>query len=306
MATIVQQWDPNDWEIFSLSLLQGRHGPLEVHKIPAKHHGDLGIDYYCTNERVIYQCYAVDEPVDIQTRAERQNSKITTDLKKMVEGAADVSRLFLGRPVKKWVLLVPLHDSKDVNLHCAKKTAELRSKCFSHLNADFEVCIHDQESFPGAALKEAMAALININFSVKPPTKEELESWRRGSPDLLATATKKLASVAEPDNIQTVVSDGVEFFLKSTALIDALRTSAPDLHEKVVAAIASRRRRLGYAGPQGGPRPTNIIHTELDILISAIKNAVPSLSSANAEDIALGVVSEWIMRCPLDFPANVA
>ena len=84
MINAVQIWNPDDWESFSLSLLQNRHGPLNVQKIPAAHKGDFGIDYYCTKEAVAYQCYAVEEPTDISTRAERQKKKITTDLGKLL------------------------------------------------------------------------------------------------------------------------------------------------------------------------------------------------------------------------------
>ncbi|PSC02842.1 hypothetical protein SLNSH_21835 [Alsobacter soli] len=302
MASVVQQWNPDDWETFALSLLQARHGSLNVHKIPATHAGDFGIDYYSTSDSVIYQCYCVEEPIDIDVRASRQKSKITTDLKKIVDRAADVSRIFHGVPVRTWVLLVPVHDSKEVNLHCAKKTEDLRKLGCSHLDQEFEVCVHDQGSFPGAALAAAMSALTNISLNVQPPTQQELDEWQAGSPDLLANATAKLSKRMAPGTVQDVVVGGVELFLRSNALIDALRVSAPDLHEKVASAISSRARRLSYVGPQGGPVPNNIMNTELETLIAAIKGAAPTLSSANAEDIALGTLSEWIMRCPLDFP----
>src|SRR3989344_4813672 len=126
VVAVAHQWNPDDWDSFALSLLQTRHGALNVHKIPANHLGDLGIDFYCTGEAVIYQCYAAEEPLDIVTRADRQKKKITTDLKKLVDGRDDVSKLFMGIPVKKWILLAPLHDSKEVNLHCSKKTEDLR------------------------------------------------------------------------------------------------------------------------------------------------------------------------------------
>lgn len=306
MVDVVQQWNPDDWEEFALCLLQGRHGALAVHKIPATHKGDLGIDFYCTAEGIVYQCYAVVEPVDVDTRATRQKSKITTDLKKLIHASDDVSKLFLGQPVKQWVLLSPKHDSKNVNLHCAKKTKDLRGMGLKHLAVDFEVCVHDQKSFPGAALQAAMSALTNVRLSVEPPTKDELDAWQASSANLLANATIKLAKRTGPDAVQAAVTDGVELFLKGNALVDALRSNAPDLHEKVAAAISVRARRLAYVGPQGGPVPGNILNTELETLIGAIKDAAPTLSQANAEEIALGVVSEWIMRCPLDFPSDAA
>lgn len=302
MVSVVQQWIPDDWESFSLSLLQARHGSLNVNKVPANHKGDLGIDFYCTSDSVIYQCFAVEEPVDISVRASRQKIKITTDLQKIIDGGADILKLFLGVPVKKWVLLAPLHDSKDVNLHCAKKTTDTRALKLKHLDKAFEVCVHDQGSFPDGALSAAMSALTSVLLSVPSPTQQELDSWQAGSPNFLANATKKLTKLGLPAGPKVAVANSIEHFLKGSALVDALRSSAPDLHDRVAAAISTRSKRLGFAGPQGGPSVNNIVHTELEMLISAIKEAAPTLSNSNAEDIALGTLSDWVMRCPLDFP----
>jgi hypothetical protein len=143
MINAVQVWNPDDWESFSLSLLQNRHGSLNIQKILAAHKGDYGIDYYCPKEAVAYQCHSVEEPIDIATRAERQKRKITTDLGKVLSNHLELGKLFLGVPIKHWVLLAPLRDSKEVNLHCAKKTGDLRTaKCVA-LDALFEVAIHD-------------------------------------------------------------------------------------------------------------------------------------------------------------------
>ncbi|MCW3476642.1 hypothetical protein OL599_18930 [Rhodovastum sp. RN2-1] len=292
--------------MFALSLLQSRHGALNVHKIPAAHKGDFGIDYYCTTEAVAYQCYAVQEPIDIATRADRQKKKITTDLGKIVSNANEVSKLFLGNQVKHWILLAPLHDSKDVNLHCSNKTLEVRGNKCAHLDVYFEVGIHDQKSFAGDAVAAAMAALVTVALNVPVPTSEEMSQWKAGSPDLVANATHKLIKRTGASGVQDAVAEAVRSFLQGNAILDALRTGSPDLHEKVMAAVTGRSRRLSLAGPQGGPEPGAILNTEIDKLIAAIKAAAPNLSDDNAEQIVLGAVSDWIMRCPLDFPPNAA
>lgn len=302
MASLVNQWGSDEWEEFSHSLLQSRHGILNVHKVPASHSGDLGIDYYCLTDFVIYQCYAPEEPLDIATRADRQKVKMTTDLGKLVNGAVDVSKLMLGQKLKTWVLLVPNHDSKLLNLHCAKKTADLRKLGMPLLDDNFEVCIQDQTHFPGKAIQDAMAGLTNLSLSVAAPSKEELEMWEAGSADLVANATIKLSKRVNNETLGDVVAHGVEAFLRGNGLIDALRNSAPDMHEKVTAAIQVRARTLTFAGPQGGTLPATILNTEIASLTQAIRNAAPTLSVDNAHEIALGTISEWIMRCPLDFP----
>lgn len=302
MINPVLVWNPDDWELFSLCLLQNRHGPLHVQKIPAAHKGDYGIDYYCTKDAVAYQCYSVEEPVDIATRAERQKRKITTDLTKVLANHLEIGKLFLGAPIKHWVLLAPLHDSKEVNLHCAKKTGDLRNAKCSVLDTLFEVTIQDTNSFPADAVMAGMSSLSTVRLAITSPSQEELDTWAAGSSDLLANATRKLKKRAGADQVQAAVAEATRDFLQGNAMLDALRTGSPDLHEKVMSAIKSRARRLQFAGPQGGSTAGAILHTELDALISAMRTAAPSLSNENAEQIAYGSISEWIMRCPLDFP----
>ncbi|MGB3389931.1 MAG: hypothetical protein WBA88_18325 [Pseudaminobacter sp.] len=302
MLNAVQVWNPDDWELFALCLLQGRHGPLHVQKIPAAHKGDYGVDYYCTKDSVAYQCYAVEEPIDIATRAERQKKKITTDLGKLLDNHVEVGKMFHGVPIKHWVLIAPLHDSKDVNLHCAKKTKDLRAAGCATLDPVIEVMIQDPSSFPNDAVAMGMSGLSTVTLSIPAPSQGELDTWAAGSSDLLANATHKLKKRAAADQLDEAVAGAVRSFLQGNALLDALRSGAPDLHEKVVSAIKSRSRRLEFAGPQPGGSAGEILHAELDALIAAMAAAAPSLSTENAEQIAYGSICEWIMRCPLDFP----
>ena len=227
---------------------------------------------------------------------------MTTDLGKLIKGAADVSKLMLGQKLKSWVLLVPNHDSKDLNLHCAKKTGDLRKLGLSLLDDNFEVCIQDQTHFPGKAVQDAMAGLTNLSLTVAAPSMEQLKNWKAGSADLVANATVKLGKRASGPALSEVVAQGIEAFLRGNGLVDALRNSAPDMHEKITAAIQVRARTLTFAGPQGGTLPSSILNTEIASLTHAIKAAAPTLSDDNAQEIALGTISEWIMRCPLDFP----
>lgn len=302
MLSAVQVWNPDDWELFALNLLQGRHGPLHVQKIPAAHKGDYGIDYYCTRDCAAYQCYAVEEPIDIATRAERQKKKITADIAKLLRNHVEIAKMFHGVPIRHWVLITPLHDSKEVNLHCAKKTKDLRDVGCAALDPAIEVMIQDPSIFPSDVVAMGMSALSKVTLSIPMPSHAELATWVAGSSDLLANAMQKLKKRAPADQLDDVVAEAVRSFLQGNALLDALRNGSPDLHEKVTSAIRSRSRRLQFAGPQPGGSAGEILHAELDALITAMQVAAPSLSAENAEQIAYGAICEWIMRCPLDFP----
>jgi hypothetical protein len=151
-----------------------------------------------------------------------------------------------------------------------------------------------------------MSALAMVSFDVPLPTEQEMIQWQAGSPDLLANATNKLLKRVGPKEIQETLAEAVKCFLQGNSLLEALRSNSPDLHEKVIGAVTNRSRRLSFAGPQGGPSPDSILNTEIDILIAAIKSAALNLSGDHVQQIALGAVSEWIMRCPLDFKTDAA
>jgi hypothetical protein len=263
MLSAVQVWNPDDWELFAQSLLHGRHGPLHVQKIPAAHKGDYGIDYYCTKDAVAYQCYAVEEPIDISVRAERQKKKITTDVGKLFKNHLEIAKLFHGVPIRHWVLLAPLHDSKDVNLHCAKKTKDLRDHSCPSFDAMIEVIIQDPSNFPNDVVALGVSALSKVNLSIPKPSNSELATWAAGSSDLVANATQKLKKRAAPDKLDDAVSEAVRSFLQGNALLDALRSGSPDLHEQVMSAVRSRARRLEFAGPQSSGSAGQILHAEL-------------------------------------------
>lgn len=82
MHDINYEWDPNEWENYVHRLLQDQYGLLEIDKVPAQHKGDFGIDYLCKKFGIVFQCYAVQEPVTTLIRANKQKSKITSDIKK--------------------------------------------------------------------------------------------------------------------------------------------------------------------------------------------------------------------------------
>ncbi|OLP44429.1 hypothetical protein [Rhizobium oryziradicis] len=302
MLSAVQVWNPDDWEFFAQTLLHARHGPLHVQKIPAAHKGDFGIDYYCTKDAVVYQCYAVNEPIDIAERAERQKNKITEDIGKIIKNHVEVGKLFHGVPIRHWVLMAPLHDSKDVNLHCAKKTKDLRGTNKPAFDTNVEVIIQDLDNFPDDVIARGISSLSKVNLSIPMPSQSELDTWAAGSSDLLSNATTKLKKRATSEDLDDVVSQVVRSFLQGNALLDALRSGSPDLHEKVMTAVKSHARRLKFAGPQSNGSAGQILNTELDALISAVRAEAPSLSTENAEQIAYGAICELIMRCPLDFP----
>ncbi|MFT8247241.1 hypothetical protein [Roseomonas sp. BN140053] len=304
MPTLQEFWDPNEWELHAFGLLQDRHGATNVMKVPARHKGDFGIDYYCVSGRVAYQCYAVQEPVEVDDRATKQKAKITKDLNKFCS-RAEVAKLFVSSEVERWILVVPIHDSAQVNLHLSAKTKHVRSLNLSYVAPDFEVLVHDLEGFDPTSVATRAFHRQQISLPPQPATAAQISSWTQASNPLVSDLSRKLTKrigPRDPAKLDAAVQDMVGLFLEKENTLDSLRRDAPHLHEALAAVISRHATRLSFYGSPEDATPYYILRSEVESLTAELKQSVPNFSDGSAQQIALGAIAEWLLRCPLDFP----
>lgn len=304
MPGVYDFWDGDEWEQFAHKLLQDRHGPLNVQKVPAKHKGDCGLDFYCLGEGVVYQCYAA-EPTDVADRAKKQKNKITADLGKFTDPAKGATTILKGHEVHRWVLVVPVHDSHEVNKHATRKGLEARSNGHAHVADDFEVLIQDITDFDQSSLQARARQRAEISLSAAAASSDEVEAWSARSGDLVQNLERKLGKRAAPSDPvahKQLVDEAIQLFLERENALEALRRDAPELHEEISQVIALRDRRLRFLGPSSTGTASQIMAEQIDEFVSALREKLPNLSAESAENLAYGTVSDWLMRCPLDFP----
>ena len=218
MPDLHEFWDPNEWELHVFGLLQDRHGPLNVMKVPARHRGDYGLDYYCLADRVVYQCYAVQEPCEVADRFEKQKSKIATDLKKFCTKTRELGALLGDASINRWILVVPIHDSAHVNIHLTSKTAEVRSLGLPYVALDFEALIHDLDSFDVKSRDYRWMQRRSVSVPSMPPTTEEVDNWAVEENPLVLNLSRKLqkrVSASNPTEFDDQVREIISWFLVS-------------------------------------------------------------------------------------------
>lgn len=174
MHSDIHYWDDNEWEDYVLRLLQDMHGPENIQPVPAKHKGDCGIDYFCVNKSIVYQCYACETPITVAARAEKQRDKITVDIGKFCDPKRGAQAVLRSHKIKRWILVVPVHDSRDVVAHASRKAEEVRQKNLPHVDIDFEILVHDLTVFDPQSLsrRNALRARIKANFDM--PTADDV------------------------------------------------------------------------------------------------------------------------------------
>ena len=297
MHGVVEYWDGKDWEDHVLRLLQDMHGPENIQPVPAKHKGDCGIDYFCVSKSIVYQCYACEEPIDVPNRAEKQRDKITTDIGKFCDPAKGAASVLGTHKVKRWILVVPNHDSRDVVAHANKKTDEVRLKSLAHADVEFQILVHDLTAFDPVSIarRNAVRARIRPNFEAVTP--EQIADLAKTDSSLEGNLRRKLAArISDTGAMDDAVNEALRASMESGNAIEALRQIVPEAYEHIERLKAERLRRLkGGAGGSGGDR----LDAEINDLKAKLIEAVPNLDPGLAETVCFGSVSEWLMRCPL-------
>lgn len=297
MHSDYEYWDGKDWENHVLRLLQDMHGPENIQPVPAKHKGDCGIDYFCVSKSIVYQCYACEEPIDVPTRAEKQRDKITAEIGKFCDLNKGAALVLGSHKVKRWILVVPTHDSRDVVAHANKKTDEVRQKGLAHADAEFQILVHDLTVFDQSSITRRNAMRARIRPAFDSVTPEQIEHLAKADSSLEGNLRRKLATrISDTSAMDDAVNEALRASMESGNAIEALRQLAPEAYEHVERLKAERLRRLrGGAGGSGGDR----LDSEINDLKTQLIEAVPNLDPGLAETVCFGSVSEWLMRCPL-------
>jgi hypothetical protein len=121
---------------------------------------------------------------------------------------------------------------------------------------------------------------------------------------LVDTMRGKLAKRAMAGGSNLIAADDrfVAKLIERDNALERLRGVSSAAHEKVTLAIARRTERLELIGNSSAESAPEIFKNEFEQLIDEIHRALPTLSRENATTIAYGTLSDWLMRCPLDFP----
>lgn len=295
MHAETEYWDGNDWEDHVLRLLQDMHGPENIQPVPAKHKGDCGIDYFCVSKSIVYQCYACEEPVSVAMRAEKQRDKITIDIGKFCDPAKGAASVLSPHRIKRWILVVPNHDSRDVVAHSTKKAEEVRKKNLSHVADDFEILVHDRQVFDPQSWTRRSALRARIHATFNAVTQQDVTDFARTDSHLEGNLRRKLSvRISDSADIEEAVIDALRASMESGNAVEALRASAPEAYVHIERLKTERLRRLKLSGGTG-----NRLDAEIDDLKAKLIEAVPNLDPHLAETVCLGSVSEWLMRCPL-------
>lgn len=300
--TFQRNWDGKSWQRRALLLVQLRHGAQNVQIVPDKVRGDAGLEFF-TTDGCLYQCYAPEEPGNTPKSTSAMKQKATRDLPKLRDNQATIGAILADLKCNRWILFCPFLDDKAVIAHVRAKGTEIRELGLPFLADDFEALVQSQEDFANE-IYQLRKLPIGPELIIPPTTDEAVESQDK---ELVETLDEKLGRAfpnASAARRITFRKDYIKNLIKRENTLETLRTDHPVLWERAWQTINAEENRLKILGATGTASPSEHLRESLSRIEVGLKNDLPSVAHATISDLSTGTLSDWLMRCPLDFDSE--
>ena len=225
--------------------------------------------------------------------------KASRDLAKLIKYREEIFKILGSIKVRRWILFCPFLDNKDVVKHIQDKVVELKLHELEFVDDSFHALVQSQEDFP-SEFETLRKESLGVPLTLVSPTTEEIEAKSNVIDNRLQN---KLAKAFPSDKIEEREErkqKHVSAFLKRENALAKLKDNFPDLWETAQETIDAEEDRLGMIGLTGAPRTQ--LSGSLDRLNGELRSDLPSLGNSTIRAISNGTLSDWLIRCPLDFP----
>ena len=304
MPCISPEYDGNEWERKVKHWLRLRYPSGGFVEVPADHLGDFGIEGF-SRDGIAYQCYAPKSALKVADLYENQRTKITTDIKKFIERKADLTRLFGELKIKSWWLVVPEHRSGKLVQHATLKSREVKQANLPYVSPDFYVHIAGADEFSAEREAAIRQGIESLHLECEEVHTTHIQEWADNNDVFANKLDQKIRAYSGalvPERVRSLRESWIASFIKAENLLKKLKATAPPIWEDFRAIKQQRESKL-FLKYNSTSAPSNVLEQTITELESALTAKVPNLDPDQAQDIAVGTVSEWLHRCPLDFPA---
>jgi len=270
--------------------------------------GDAGLEFIyiggANDEPALYQCYAPEETVDNQKAATAQRAKASKDLNKLILYREKLIKILKGLLIKRWILLCPFLDNKDVVTSVRSTAIDIRKANLPFLANDFEALVHCQEDFAGEIEILRQQSLMPMAL---PLQSGEVDITAVQGSEIGRRITEKLhrgfkASLTA-EQINRRRDSYIRAHLYRENILDDLKLNHPALWDRSVQTLAAEEERLAAVGGVAD-LPGAQLKESVERLEMALQKDLPNMALSFATKVAIGTVGEWLIRCPLDFPQD--
>lgn len=299
-------WDPKEWERHIQKVLKVRYAqPVGSYQhIPDEIKGDCGLEGFAM-DGTGYQCYACQNWNDFGVLLEHQKNKMTVDIGKLIRKETELQKILGDIRIGIWNFVLPFFNDKELLMHARKKEMEVRQRNPSHVTKEFRISVVTGEDFMVETQALAKQNLYQFDVVDLPDSVATAVKWldEHKGLQLVENLTRKATVIAKGKSGK--IRDGflnrmVKDYVDGQVVLGKLELELPEVYEDVI------RRKTDREGELEAECATNtaVPGQFFDLTLSAYKSqlrAVSGISPRAADILAKEAVSDWLLRCPLEF-----
>lgn len=295
-------WSPDEWEDHANNLLRNRHRHTgyDYIQIPDKHSGDGGIEGFSL-DGYVYQMYCPQDVTSVSNLYEKQRDKMTADISKFINNSKTMKGYFGDLKIKRWVLVVPDHKSKDLVAHATKKTQEVKDSNLDYVDIDnFRVLIWDRQEFKTEETDMLNSGLAVLKLQAVEVPLHQIERFHSETPEFYQNLTRKLKKLPGNDSARKKAEEILtRNAIVSQNMMSELKQDYAEYHEKITTAAIRREEQLCIEAIDCKVE-TQTLSYQIDKLKENFNKSC-KIHEDSIDAISKGKVADWLMNCTLDF-----
>ena len=302
MKTYIGQMNGLEWQEYCQKLIRLRHSDYQ--KMPSRFGGDLGVEGF-TRSGILFQCYCPDDNPGQAELFEKQKTKISKDIKKLIKNVAKISQSGAS-VIAEWHFFTPDYDHRGLLSHCVIKEMEVKKHNFKEIDANFKILLQTEADY----LKEIGilrgAGLQKIQSTSPDDVDKELKIFLKKQNKIVSTVEAKLAKLPIDSNFRgKLLTDLLKGYIIGKNELDLLNQTAPTVYEAICKLKTAMESQLGIRSLTSLNQKGEALHQILTEYESTLSSDFSStLSKGLIARLSMEAISDWLGRCPLDFPSN--
>jgi hypothetical protein len=202
--------------------------------------------------------------------------------------------------IRRWILLVPVADSRQTTVHATKQTERILAANLPYADDAIFVLVRTL-----AAYQESLDAVINARLArLSLPPVSSAPDYTLLSTQLVDTMHSKLTKVpklAREEKRREYVQRLLTEHLNGRTYRDFIRDHYSELDSELDHLFGDLENRLHTKFSLADDPPETMLLRVMDDAEERVRRVFQQIGDNDARIIAEGQVADWLMRCPLDF-----
>ena len=299
-------WIPKAWEDHIQRLLKKRYAkPTGSYQhIAPETHGDCGLEGFA-HDGTAYQCYSAQDWATSAQLLTKQKRKMTQDIGKFISKEAELLTILGDIKIAIWNFVLPYWSNKDLLKHAREKQTGVRDRKLRQATQDFRISVITAEEFEVEGRLLANLDIYQFDVPLPTPASASITNWMKGKQnlELVANLSRKasiIGSGRSDSQKNKFLSRMVENYIGGNIVLGKLEQELPDVYEKVIERKLDREGDLEMESYSTTLVPAEFFASTLKQYKTELTK-VAGISARVADVLAREAVSDWLLRCPMEF-----